>query len=140
MEEKNQVEKFYNAKIQELDKAQKLICREATIQVALQLTLILYQEILIKSSLKKSLMTLDLILENLNDIRRINEFVHFPVIEFQFSELSLRLVSPTFLWVSGFILQTVTTLSSAYSTFKVIIDRLFIYKIKVSKRHQDNST
>ena len=54
--EKNQVRKFYNAKIQSLDKAQKLICREANIQVALQLTLILYQEILIKSSLlKKSL-------------------------------------------------------------------------------------
>lgn len=50
-EEKDQVRKFYNAKIQELDKAQKLICREATIQVVLQLTLILYQEILFKSSL-----------------------------------------------------------------------------------------
>ena len=47
MDKKDQVKKFYNAKIQELDKAQKLICREATIQVALQLTLILYQEILI---------------------------------------------------------------------------------------------
>ena len=44
--EKDQVKKFYNAKIQELDKAQKLIRREATVQVALQLTLILYQEIL----------------------------------------------------------------------------------------------
>ena len=51
LDEKDQVKKFYNAKIQELDKAQKLICREATIQVALQLTLILYQEILITSSL-----------------------------------------------------------------------------------------
>ena len=46
LEEKKQVKKFYNAKIQSLNKAQKLICREATIQVALQLTLILYQEIL----------------------------------------------------------------------------------------------
>ena len=52
-DEKNRVQKYYNAKVQELDKVQKLICREATIQVALQLTLILYQEILMKS-LKKS--------------------------------------------------------------------------------------
>ena len=52
-EEKDQVKKFYNAKIQELDKAQKLICREATVQVALQLTLILYQEIFNKSSFTK---------------------------------------------------------------------------------------
>ena len=35
---------FYNAKIRQLDKAQKLICREATIQVVLQLSLMLYQE------------------------------------------------------------------------------------------------
>lgn len=50
-EQKDQVKKFYNAKILELDKAQKLICREATIQVVLQLTLIMYQEILINSRL-----------------------------------------------------------------------------------------
>ena len=43
-EERGQVKEFYNAKIRELDKAQKLICREATIQVVLQLSLILYQE------------------------------------------------------------------------------------------------
>ena len=49
-EQKEEVKKFYNAKIEELDKAQKLLCRETTIQVALQLTLILYQEILIKLS------------------------------------------------------------------------------------------
>ena len=53
LDKKDQVKKFYNAKIQELDKVQKLICREATIQVALQLTLILYQEIFIQSFLKK---------------------------------------------------------------------------------------
>ena len=46
-EEKGQVKKFYNAKIRHLDKSQKLICREASIQVVLQLTLLLYQEILI---------------------------------------------------------------------------------------------
>ena len=51
LEEQNQVKKFYDAKIQNLNKSQKLICREATIQVALQLTLILYQEILRTSSL-----------------------------------------------------------------------------------------
>ena len=44
-EEKNRVEKFYDARTQALDKAQKLICRESAIQLALQLTLILYQEI-----------------------------------------------------------------------------------------------
>ena len=49
-EEKNQVKNFYNAKIQELSNGQKLICREATIQVVLQSTLILYQEILIFAS------------------------------------------------------------------------------------------
>ena len=46
-EEKTKVKKFYNAKIQQLDKCQKLICREASVQVVLQLTLLLYQEILI---------------------------------------------------------------------------------------------
>ena len=43
-DEKDEVRKYYNAKIRQLDKAQKLICREATIQVVLQLTLMLYQE------------------------------------------------------------------------------------------------
>ena len=47
LDEKNHVRKFYDAKIHELDKAQKLNCRETTIQVALQLTLISYQEILV---------------------------------------------------------------------------------------------
>ena len=46
-EEKQKVKKFYNAKIRQLDKSQKLICREASVQVVLQLTLIIYQEILI---------------------------------------------------------------------------------------------
>ena len=34
---------FYNARIRQLDGAQRLICRESSIQVVLQLTLILYQ-------------------------------------------------------------------------------------------------
>ena len=51
LEDKKRVENFYNVKIEELDKAQKLLCRESSIQVALQLTLILYQEILVKLSL-----------------------------------------------------------------------------------------
>ena len=46
-EEKTKVKKFYDAKIRQLDKCQKLICREASVQVVLQLTLLLYQEILI---------------------------------------------------------------------------------------------
>ena len=44
-EEKKALRLFYEAKVRQLDGAQKLICRESSIQVALQLTLILYQEI-----------------------------------------------------------------------------------------------
>ena len=43
-DEKNAVRIFYDAKVRRLDGAQELICRESSIQVALQLTLILYQE------------------------------------------------------------------------------------------------
>ena len=42
--EKIKVERFYDAKIEQLDGAQKLICRESSIQFVFQLTLILYQE------------------------------------------------------------------------------------------------
>ena len=41
---KKKVRVFYDVKIKSLDKAQKLISRESSIQVALQLTLISYQE------------------------------------------------------------------------------------------------
>ena len=51
LEDKKRVENFYNVEIEELDKAQKLLCRESSIQVALQFTLILYQEILVKLTL-----------------------------------------------------------------------------------------
>ena len=64
-------------------------------------------------------------------ILKLFKFVHFPAIELQYDEKQLKFVSATFLWTSGLILQIVTTLSSAYSVFNVIIDRLFIYKIKV---------
>ena len=43
LDEKNQVKTFFNAKAKGLDRAQKIMCREASIQVVLQLTLILYQ-------------------------------------------------------------------------------------------------
>ena len=43
IDEKNKVQDFYNAKIRQVDRAQKLICRESSIQVVLQLTLIVYQ-------------------------------------------------------------------------------------------------
>ena len=46
-EEKEKVKNFYNAKIRQLDKSQKLLCREASVQVVLQLTLLIYQEILL---------------------------------------------------------------------------------------------
>ena len=42
-DEKNAVRVFFNVKVRQLDKAQKLICRESSIQVVLQLTLIVYQ-------------------------------------------------------------------------------------------------
>ena len=43
LDEKNSVRAFFNVKVRQLDKAQKLICRESSIQVVLQLTLIVYQ-------------------------------------------------------------------------------------------------
>ena len=43
-DQKEEVRLFFNAKIRQLNGAQKLICREASIQVILQLTLIAYQE------------------------------------------------------------------------------------------------
>ena len=43
LDEKKEVRDFYNARIRQLDGAQRLICRESSIQVVLQLTLILYQ-------------------------------------------------------------------------------------------------
>ena len=49
LEEKEEVKKFYDAKMRQLDKSQRIICREASIQAVLQLTLLLYQEILILS-------------------------------------------------------------------------------------------
>ena len=42
-DEKIAVREFFNARIRRLDGAQRLICRESSIQVVLQLTLILYQ-------------------------------------------------------------------------------------------------
>ena len=36
------------------------------------------------------------------------------------------------MWISGLILQIVTTLTSAYSTFNILVDGLFIRKIKVN--------
>ena len=43
IDEKNAVRVYFNAKVRQLDRAQKLICRESSIQVVLQLTLIVYQ-------------------------------------------------------------------------------------------------
>ena len=43
LDEKNAVRDYFNARIRQLDGAQRLICRESSIQVVLQLTLILYQ-------------------------------------------------------------------------------------------------
>ena len=43
-DEKRDVRNFFDTKVIRLDAAQNLICRESSFQVALQLTLILYQE------------------------------------------------------------------------------------------------
>ena len=43
LDEKNAVRDYFNARIRQLDGAQRIICRESSIQVVLQLTLILYQ-------------------------------------------------------------------------------------------------
>ena len=43
VEEKKTVRDYFNAKVRQLDRGQKLICRESSIQVVLQLTLIVYQ-------------------------------------------------------------------------------------------------
>ena len=43
LDEKNAVRDYFNARIRQLDGAQTIICRESSIQVVLQLTLILYQ-------------------------------------------------------------------------------------------------
>ena len=43
LDEKKAVRDFFNSRIRQLDGAQRLICRESSIQVVLQLALILYQ-------------------------------------------------------------------------------------------------
>ena len=43
LDQKNAVGTFFNVKVRRLDEAQKLICRESSIQVVLQFTLIFYQ-------------------------------------------------------------------------------------------------
>ena len=63
---------------------------------------------------------------------RISKFVHFPTIEFEYSKFKLRFGSPTFIWIGELTLQIITTLSSAFSLFSVIVDRLFMSKIKAT--------
>ena len=65
---------------------------------------------------------------------KILKFARFPAIEFQYNGLRPKSNKnfATFLWITGLILQIVTTLTSAYSTFNNFVDRLFIYKIKVN--------
>ena len=54
-------------------------------------------------------------------------------IDIAFGELSWRVkLNATFLWISGLILQIVTTLTSAYSTFNVLLNRFYMEKIKVN--------
>ena len=43
LHQKTAVRTFFNVKVRRLDDAQKLICRESSIQVVLQFTLIVYQ-------------------------------------------------------------------------------------------------
>ena len=62
---------------------------------------------------------------------RIFEYKHFPAIEYKYDDAVMRTISPTFRWIGDLILQVVTTLTSAYAVFNVIISRLVINKIKV---------
>ena len=62
---------------------------------------------------------------------KIFKFVRFPAIDFHYNESKLHLGNATFLWIGGLILQIITTFTSAYSTFNVLIDRLIINKIRV---------
>lgn len=79
---------------------------------------------------------------------KIIKFNRFPTIVFEYDKTIKTLttvtdkvfgdeylrVNATFLWISGLILQIITTLTSAYSTFNVLIDRFFINKIKVNEK------
>ena len=70
-------------------------------------------------------------------IWKIMKFARFPAIEFHYSGRAARLlnvgqISATAQWIGFLILQILTTLTSAYSTFNTLVDRLYINKIKVS--------
>ena len=62
---------------------------------------------------------------------KILKFVRFPAIEFQYSDAELQFFNATSIWIIRLMLQILTTVTSAYSTFSVLVDRLFIQKIKV---------
>ena len=68
---------------------------------------------------------------------KIFKFARFPVIEYQHSETTLQYVNATTLWIGGLILQIITTLTTAYSTFSVLVNRVLIHKIKVSKQSSE---
>ena len=59
------------------------------------------------------------------------KFVRFPAITFQYSDLELRFLNATSIWLGRLLLQMITTLTTAYSTFNVLIDRFIIHEIKV---------
>ena len=67
---------------------------------------------------------------------KLIKFTRFLAIMFQYDDKirKIKFVNATVLWVGGLILQIITTLTSAYSTFKILVDRLIINKIKVSNR------
>ena len=62
---------------------------------------------------------------------KICKFFRFPAIDFHYNESKLHFGNATSLWIGGLILQILTTFTSAYSTFNVLIDRLIINKIRV---------
>ena len=69
--------------------------------------------------------------KTLSSPEKILKFVQFPANQFHYSEKELKFLNATSIWIGRLILQIVTTLTSAYSTFNVLIDRLFIRTIKV---------
>ena len=62
-------------------------------------------------------------------VENFKKFIRFPTIELEYNDgIS---VSPTTRWIGNLVLQIVSTLSSANSTFSVLIDRMYINNLKV---------
>ena len=63
------------------------------------------------------------------NVENFQKFIRFPTIELEYNDGVS--VSPTTRWIGNLVLQIVSTLSSANSTFSVLIDRMYINNLKV---------